>query len=397
MGRTGSGVEVRENSLRIQFVLDGRTVRRTLVVADEPMSPTPSNIKYARRLVAEIRDKIRLGNFSIAEYFPATGNVGHPTTLGDQLDTWLDSKRLEASTRAGYESAIKFWKGAVVGKQAIAMGEKALRALKPSDIMTVLAARSELTGKTVNNYVSVLREALDLAVIDKVLTGNPADSIARAKYQKPLPDPFTREEVESIIAHMAQHYPDQVVNYVEFKFFTGLRTSESFGLRWRNVDLPSKQILVTQAIVRGIEKDNTKTNTARHVALNSRSLTALQRQRKHTQVAGAHVFLDPRYGTAWLEERAFRRSFWEPTLKHLAIRYRPPYNTRHSYATMMLMAGMRPAFCARQLGHSVEMFLRTYSKWLDGDQNALEMNRLETALGANSSLEHPQDGGEPRK
>jgi integrase len=396
MGRTGSGVEVRENSLRIQFVLDGRTVRRTLVVADEPMSPTPSNIKYARRLVAEIRDKIRLGNFSIAEYFPATGNVGHPTTLGDQLDTWLDSKRLEASTRAGYESAIKFWKGAAVGKQAIAMGEKALRALKPSDIMTVLAARSELTGKTVNNYVSVLREALDLAVIDKVLTGNPADSIARAKYQKPLPDPFTREEVERIIAHMAQHYPDQVVNYVEFKFFTGLRTSESFGLRWRNVDLPSKQILVTQAIVRGIEKDNTKTNTARHVALNSRSLTALQRQRKHTQVAGAHVFLDPRYGTAWLEERAFRRSFWEPTLKHLAIRYRPPYNTRHSYATMMLMAGMWPAFCARQLGHSVEMFLRTYSKWLDGDQNALEMNRLETALGANSSLEHPQDGGEPR-
>jgi integrase len=39
------------------------------------------------------------------------------------------------------------------------------------------------------------------------------------------------------------------------------------------------------------------------------------------------------------------------------------------------------------------MFLRTYSKWLDGDQNALEMKRLETALGANSSLEHPQDGG----
>lgn len=397
MGRTGSGVEVRENSLRIQFVLEGRTVRRTLVVNDVPIAPTPSNIKYARRLAAEIRDKIRLGNFSMAEYFPASGDVGHPTTLGDQLDTWLDSKRLEASTRAGYQSAIKFWKVAMAGKQVVPLGEKALRALKPSDIMTVLAARPELTGKTVNNYVSVLREALDLAVVDKVLSANPADSIARAKHQKPPPDPFSREEVESIITDMANHYPSQVVNYVEFKFFTGLRTSESFGLHWRNVDLPSKQILVTQAIVRGVEKDNTKTNTARHVALNSRALAALQRQRKHTQVGGAHVFLDPRYGTAWLEERAFRRSFWEPTLKRLAIRYRPPYNTRHSYATMMLMAGMRPAFCARQLGHSVEMFLRTYSKWLDGDQNALEMNRLEAALGANSSLEHPQDGGESRK
>ncbi|VBC91783.1 Bbp50 [Burkholderia pseudomallei] len=32
----------------------------------------------------------------------------------------------------------------------------------------------------------------------------------------------------------------------------------------------------------------------------------------------------------------------------------------------MLMAGMTPAFCAKQLGHSVEMFLTTYSKWIEG-------------------------------
>lgn len=61
------------------------------------------------------------------------------------------------------------------------------------------------------------------------------------------------------------------------------------------------------------------------------------------------------------------------------MRYRPPYNTRDTYGTMMLMAGMTPAFCATQLGHSVEMFLRTYAKWVDGGQNALEMGRLEAA------------------
>ena len=82
----------------------------------------------------------------------------------------------------------------------------------------------------------------------------------------------------------------------------------------------------------------------------------------------------------WEDERAFRRSFWTPTLKLLGIRYRRPYNMRHTYATVMLMAGMTPAFCAKQLGHSVEMFLKTYSKWLDGDQNGLEMRRLETAI-----------------
>ncbi|MFY0477114.1 hypothetical protein [Achromobacter marplatensis] len=55
---------------------------------------------------------------------------------------------------------------------------------------------------------------------------------------------------------------------------------------------------------------------------------------------------------------------------------------RHTYATVILMAGMTPAFCAKQLGHSVEMFLKTYSKWLDGDQNDLEMSRVETAISA---------------
>jgi integrase len=69
-------------------------------------------------------------------------------------------------------------------------------------------------------------------------------------------------------------------------------------------------------------------------------------------------------------------------LKRLGIRYRRPYNMRHSYATAMLMAGMTPAFCAKQLGHSVEVFLTTYSRWIDGSQNDLEMGRLESALSS---------------
>ncbi|WP_232443966.1 hypothetical protein [Burkholderia ubonensis] len=59
----------------------------------------------------------------------------------------------------------------------------------------------------------------------------------------------------------------------------------------------------------------------------------------------------------------------------------------HSYATAMLMAGMTPAFCAKQLGHSVEMFLTTYSKWIDGNQNVIEMARLESTI---SSPQPPQ-------
>jgi integrase len=57
---------------------------------------------------------------------------------------------------------------------------------------------------------------------------------------------------------------------------------------------------------------------------------------------------------------------------------------------MMLMAGRTPASCARQLGHSVEMPLRPYTKRIDGGQNAPEMGRLEAALAPDLSLTYPK-------
>jgi integrase len=116
--------------------------------------------------------------------------------------------------------------------------------------------------------------------------------------------------------------------------------------------------------------------------MNSRSLAAYKRQEKHSRVAGEQVWLDPRYNEPIKTEETFQRVYWSRLLKRLGIRYRRPYNMRHTYATMMLMAGMTPAFCAKQLGHSVEMFLRTYAKWIDGAQNDREMARLESALSS---------------
>jgi integrase len=215
------------------------------------------------------------------------------------------------------------------------LGERALHRLKASHVMRALTFRPGLNAKTVNNYVTVLRRAMDMAVADHALQDNLVRHVRYRRQQTPFPDPFTRDEVEAIIEYMAERYPDGVANYVEFKFFSGLRPL--------------------------------------------------------TQLAGDFVFLDPRYGKPWTEERACRRSYWAPTLKALGLRYRRPYNTRHSYATMMLMSGMTPAFCASQLGHSVGMLLSTYARWLDGEHNAMEMSRLEASLRRDLSPDLSQE------
>lgn len=165
--------------------------------------------------------------------------------------------------------------------------------------MLALTFRPGLNAKTVNNYVTVLRRAMDMAVADHALEDNLVRHVRYQRQQTPFPDPFTRDEVEAIIEHMTERYPDGVANYVEFKFFSGLRPSETTALRWADVDLERDRIHVHRAIVRGLEKNTTKTSTARHVLLNSRARTALLRQRALTQLAGDFVFLDPRYGKPW--------------------------------------------------------------------------------------------------
>lgn len=63
-------------------------------------------------------------------------------------------------------------------------------------------------------------------------------------------------------------------------------------------------------------------------------------------------------------------------VKKLGIRYRSPYNVRHTTASMMLSAGMKPGYCARILGHRTQMFFSTYARWIDNDENIKQAEML---------------------
>ena len=47
-----------------------------------------------------------------------------------------------------------------------------------------------------------------------------------------------------------------------------------------------------------------------------------------------------------------------------------------------MMAGANPAYMARQLGHSVEMFFRVYTTWLGGKNDDTELAKIEAAIAA---------------
>ncbi|GAI44610.1 unnamed protein product [marine sediment metagenome] len=74
-------------------------------------------------------------------------------------------------------------------------------------------------------------------------------------------------------------------------------------------------------------------------------------------------------------------------LEAKGLRHRPQYNCRHTYATMCLMSGMNPAFFAGQLGHSVQVLLSTYAKWLNSANDWAELAKLEKNVMGTASAQ----------
>lgn len=380
------GVEVRNSSIRIIFRYQGEQRRERLCINGQPILPTPANVKYAHRIAAEIGDKVRLGTFKYAEYFPDSGFVAPEKQtavvpmLFDIMDKWLGVHDIKSSTRRQYKTRINsFWK--------VHLKNAPIDKIRHSDILYALSKGTWKSVKSRNNELSMIRGLFEMAKNDKHISENPCESITAKTPQKKKPDPFSLDEVNLILAHLERHRPEPVRNFVQLMFFTGLRTSEGLALRWKNIDFRTREMYIDSGNVYDEETESTKTSTARTVLLSEAALEALQRQKAHTFLLGEHVFHDPKTGAPWKYRTITDvRSFWQATLKSLGIRYRRPYNMRHTYATLGLMNGLKPAFLTKQLGHSLQVFFQVYAKWISSSDDRAEVAKLDDAIREKSQL-----------
>jgi len=378
--RKTPGVSIRETSIRIVFRYNGKQRLERLCLDNESLAPTPANIKYAIRLAAEIRDKIRLGTFKYADYFPNSPQAKAETIptqiplLFDIMDRWLRIHEIKASTRGQYTTRINsFWKAHLKNVP--------IDQVRYSDILEALAEGTWTSAKSRNNELSMIRGPFELARLDKHIIENPCDGIKGKELPVKTPDPFTFEETSLVLEHLRARRPEQIFNYVQLMFFSGLRTSEGVGLHWNDIDFRSNEMYIHGGNVYDEETSTTKTSKDRTVHLNEMALEALLRQKAHTFLDRGHVFHDPKTDMPWKYRTITdARGFWEITLRQLGIRYRRPYNMRHTYATIGLMSGAKPGFLADQLGHSLRMFFEVYARWLRSIDDKLEVAKIDGAI-----------------
>ncbi|MNP31811.1 hypothetical protein D3C76_1249560 [compost metagenome] len=84
----------------------------------------------------------------------------------------------------------------------------------------------------------------------------------------------------------------------------------------------------------------TKTAAGRRsVKLLRPAMEALKVQKAHTFLADAEAFQNPRTLERWAGDGPIRKTMWVPAMKKSGVRHPRPYQTRHTYASMMLSAG----------------------------------------------------------
>ena len=155
-----------------------------------------------------------------------------------------------------------------------------------------------------------------------------------------------------------------------FAFWTGVRPSELCALNWDDVDWINSTIRVDKALTQAAKEPETPKTYAgiRDIKLLEPALTALKDQKTYTFLKGREIFQNPRTGERWSGDGTIRTRMWKRILKLAKVRYRYPYQMRHTYASMMLMANESPQWVATQMGHTDWTFTaRTYSRFIADD------------------------------
>ena len=373
---TPEGVEIRTGSrgerLRVTFYWLGVRRRETL---DIPA--TPANIKYAGRLRAEVLNSIERGTFDYAAYFPNSAIAKRHApiskkryTVSNLVDSYIAtarrSKSLSPSTIASYarwaESRIKpKWDQTF----ADALTTPELRAWV-ADLV------SELEPKSVRNCVGLLSAVLNRAAADSVIQSSP---LAPIKLKSILPrkqkagddniDPFNDDEIASILSACRSI---EERSLWQFAFASGLRTGELIAIKWGHIDWQRSMIRVEDNIVMAegcsVEKD-TKTGNVRDVPILPAARDALEAMKPVSRMASSYIFIHPVTHQRWSNDHQLRTSYWKPTLLRAGVRYRIPYQTRHTFASRLLMAGEPELLVAKLLGHAtVEMVRRHYGRYI---------------------------------
>lgn len=338
MGR-GPGVRGIGGSIQIDFRYKGQRCRERL-----RLSPTPQNIKYAKRLKAAIEHEIATGIFDYAKHFPRSRRtVERGGRLGYCLEAFLVRCRVSPETQDEYRE--------YVGLVPVSLKEKPINQITQRDIEAWLEPLN-LSRKRQNNLLIPLRGAFRKAHRDGEIKQNPLLGLrTEARKTETQIDPFSKAEVGKLSgAYLGPMWA--------LWAWTGLRSGEIAGLEWSDLEASGDALHIRRAMRGGREKGPKTRSGSRRVVLLQPGRDALGCP------AQGRIYINPATGRPFDTDRQIREAF-KRACREADVRYRYPYQLRHTFASWALSSGENPLWVAKQMGHKdVSMVLRVYGRYI---------------------------------
>ncbi len=371
-----------------------------------------ANRTKMEKILKKIEEDIEANNFDYRRYFPnsklaekfdAPNAVKSQMALATQqiyannavtLNTPLFSEFVEqwfSEFSIGWRRTYIYTVRQIIDSRLIpAFRDKAVSNIRREDILSFRSTLakdpgrqtdSKLSARRINAITLVLKQVLNEAA-DRFNFNTQADRIKPLKLKKVDIKPFSLAEVNTIIEKVRPDFK----NYFTVRFFTGMRTGEIDGLKWKYVDFEKRVIFVRETFTAGKE-DYTKNDASqRDIAMSQPVYEALKRQFDATGKFSKFVFCNR--DAQPIDLHNFCKRVWYPLLRHLGLEKRKPYQSRHTAATLWLASGENPSWIASQLGHAnTEMLFKVYNRFVPNltrqDGSAFERLLKQTGIGSN--------------
>jgi len=176
----------------------------------------------------------------------------------------------------------------------------------------------------------------------------------------------------------------------------GWRPNEACALKWPRVDFQPEKILIRQGRVLRLTGIPKSAGSIRDLDMLPPVREAMAAQKALSWLLGDDVFGDGQQRP--VDRELFRMKVWEPVLKRLGIRYRPPYQMRHTFATLAISAGENVNWVARMLGHkSPVVTLERYNRFVPNLTRDVVEAAERLTVENPDNLESPENRSENKK
>ncbi|SNQ50551.1 Integrase family protein (fragment) [Frankia canadensis] len=232
-------------------------------------------------------------------------------------------------------------------------GDWPLIAIGYLDVQGWVTRLSErLAPQTVVACFRLLYSAMKAAVRARLVAINPCEgvSLPARRARGSVDAPITRAE---LVGKVLPALPERYRALVLTAAYAGLRWGECAGLRWAQVDLDARRLVVIETVVevsgRLARKLYPKSEAGRRTVPLPPVLVTHLRRHAELVPAGADDLVFPDSGGDFLRRSNFRRHVWVPA--RAAADSLTFHGLRHCYATWLITEGVPVNVVQVALGH----------------------------------------------